>query len=248
MLAIPSSVIAAVSGVFTFIGFGVVVCLFIYAIYRYFQYRNRPPASEFVDIENQRQQNIQELRDYTVGTTNELQHQAEQILTGIQNGQEHLKTLIVELDRGVQDIQSNQVELKTTTEELQGTVINPFQTLLDNVKLGFQSLSTQINQLISIYTQVNKSLFDREKELANILDNLKSADKSLGSIGDIRQSIVRKEQKISTLQEQNNQLAQKLSQVIQKVREYEQIIHKQKDLIEHFESLVEQANEHFGVV
>ena len=223
---------SALTSLFTYIGFGVVVLAILYGFYRYYQYRNPPPEAEFSDIEAQRQQRVQEVRTYTISTSVELQQQTEHILTGIQQEREHLENLIVELSQNTQDIQSNQAVLQTTTQELQGTVINPFQAFLDKVKLSFQTMSEQINQLIAIYTVSNKALIDREKELATILENLYSADRSLRSIGDIRDSIATKDRKINHLQEQVKELAKKINEMVAERDDYEKIIQAQKQLIE----------------
>lgn len=233
MFGIPSLVASGLSGFFAFIGLAVVFMVSAYAIYRYFQNRNsQQQQSTFADIEDQRQATVETVLNYAVETTTDFQEQATQVLTGIQHGQEHLETLLQEFNHSLEGIQSNQLSLSTSNEDLQGKVIAPLQTLLSKMQSGFSAICEQINLLVAVHTKANKAVLEREKELAEIIGNLKSADKSLGTIGDIRKSILRYEQKNKALKDENTLLTKKLSLLLQKVEQYEEVIQQQKTLID----------------
>lgn len=243
MLGIPSFVASGVSGFFYFIGLAFVFMISIYAIYRYFENRNsQQQQSDFVDIENQRQQTVETVRDYAVETTADLQEQATQILTGIQTGQEHLETLIEEFNRGLEDIQSNQANLSTNNQDLQRKVISPFQTLLIKMQTEFNSICEQIKNFSAVYTTANKAVVEREKELSDIIGNLKTADKSLGSLNSIKQTMMAKEKKIRGLQEQNGHLTKKMNELIKQIAQYEQVIQQQQTLIDLLQPAGQQLN------
>lgn len=233
MLGIPSFAASALSGFFTFIGLAVTVMAVVYVIYRYFQNRNQQrQESSFADIENQRQVMVETVRDYAADSTVDLQQQASEILNGIQRGQEHFQNLMREFDRDIETIRESQTHLTAANDDLQSTIISPFQTLLGKMKIKFQAISEQIHSLVAAYTKGIQALVEREKELSAIVTELKRADRSLDTIGHIRQSILTKDKKISSLQEQNTQLTEKITALLKKATQYEQAIQKQKEIIE----------------
>lgn len=237
MLGLQTIIATGLGTLFTYIGIGVVVLVIAYSLYAYCKnQRTQNQANDFVDIREKRQQKVDRVEGFTAEDTLRLQQQTDSIMTGIQQQRDHLGALIQDFAQELNSIQTVGENLDHTSDSLRDRIIGPFQALFEKMRQQFQMMCSQIQSLSLALTDTNTAAAAREKELSQLLANLKEIEPELSSglaaIKNIQQKGVRDKERIKRLEKTNDSLTQTLTDLTMKTQKMAKIQESQKGLIE----------------
>ena len=231
MFGIPTLLATSFGTMLTYVLIGAAILGIAYYLYRRWQHQqNQQQNSEFASIQHARVQRVEQVKAYTVDALS-LQQNADQILTGIQQQQTHLESLIHEFEAALKNSQGIDLSLGQTNTDLQESVISPFGALLQKMQTYYVSISQQLLSLSTAYFESNQALVAREKELAQIVQSFNEIESTaqvgisqLNAIPAIRKSLTLKMQKIKELEKALAALTKKTKKLVEINQRQERLI------------------------
>ena len=141
MFGIQTLLATSFGTMLTYVLIGAAILGIAYYLYRRWQHQqNQRQISEFASIQDARVQRVEQVQAHTVDALS-LQQNADQILTGIQQQQTHLESLISEFDAALKNGRKIDESLGQANTDLQDSIISPFSALLLKLLTVVQFLS-----------------------------------------------------------------------------------------------------------
>lgn len=248
MFGLQTLLTSSLASTLTYALIGIAIIGVVYFFYKRHQQQQseQNQHTEFEPVRHERAKRLEKIQNHSTNSL-DLQKNADQILQAIQQQQTHLETLIGEFGTTLQTIQSIDVELGQANHNLRDKIITPFEGLIKKMQVQYHDMHQQLLNLSSAFIETNRTIIQREKELSQIVDNLKSIESNahtgvsqlqtgLASIANIRSSIERKTRENKAIKEKNTDLTKHLKELTRKFKTLSEINDLQQRRIEELES------------